>query len=298
MEKCKLLHGLEELRQEREQLSADLKALNQNLQTLTGKRNQSVLHQRRKDGIEPDLNDDNGGDHSIRYGKRRKSDSGDSGTSPNGPNSTETPKTVRLSSVIVQPNRSGPAKERLEAPEEVERRKVILESQKSDKRVFDRNKRMFGMLMGTLERFKSEETDRERLTIKRSRIEERLDQEVERERASVTQEVERMLEQRQHKERLLDKADLRLDILDRFEGWDSTHRHLCNFIRTETKPKIFWLPKEHNPVTERRLKETRDYYGLCRAERTAKLKKEIDELDGEQKEVAVKRGQSPEEDRR
>lgn len=176
----------------------------------------------------------------------------------------------KLLSVLVKPNRQ-------KQPADEAKRKALMESQRNDKQVFDRNRRMFGMLMGTLQQFKTEETDRERLTIKRSRIEEKLELAVEKEKACIDDKLDRVVQQRHHEETHSD--GLKLDIMDRFKNWEHSHQHLCSYIQTQTRPKIFWLPKEHNSLTEKRLKETKDYFSLCVAERKAKLKKELDDFD-------------------
>lgn len=177
---------------------------------------------------------------------------------------------TKLSSVLVHPIR----KEKTLADEA--ERKAVLESQRNDKQAFDRNRRMFGLLMGTLQKFKTEETGRETQKIKRFKIEEKLSS-----IDNVTESIETILE-RPDSENLVKQPevpyDLRTDTTDRLKNWENTHRHLCGFIQTSSKPKIFWLPKEHTATTEKKLKETRDYFSLCIAERTAKFKKEIEQL--------------------
>lgn len=216
------------------------------------------------------------------------------------------PLTRKLNSVLVKPHRCEEVRMERE-------REARLESQRSDTQAMARNKRMFGMLMGTLKRFKTEETNREEKMVQRSQIEEKLEQKVEPveykssgssipksrndnndyetrlrdstpERRPVSYRDRRRTDSGEHEEldrsvtEREDKAGRKLDVMGRFRNWERTHKHLCGFIQTETKPKIFWLPKEHNLFTERRLRETKDYFGLCIAERTAKYKSEINEL--------------------
>lgn len=188
---------------------------------------------------------------------------------------------VRLSSILARPqldiNDDGDDNEQ----DFRKRKEELLQSQRGDRQVFDRNKRMFGMLMGTLKRFKTEETSREEVTLKRSRIDEKL------EISKINEEdlprelplIMRSNEDENDKSRIIDKAELKLDIMGRLKNWENSHKHLVNFIQTETKPKIFWMPKEHIPETEKQLKSTRDYYKLFMAERAAKCKKELDDLE-------------------
>lgn len=270
---------LEKLRKTRDILDTDLKILNDNLKSLTGRATNHLAEEAKVRNLRNDLALDSF-EFIDRPSKRLKQDAIDRlSTSPSSTRSEkdelDTLKNKKLTSVLVLPDWQT-AIESTEA--DAEKRKVILESQRKNKQVFDRNKRMFGMLVGTLKQFKTEETCRERSTSKRSKIEERLELAVEIEREATNKEVDRILEQKQEKEKLLDSTELQLDAIERFKNWDNTNRHLCSYIQTQTKPRIFWLPKEHNPITERKLRETRDYFSLCVAERTAKFKKELEDL--------------------
>lgn len=173
---------------------------------------------------------------------------------------------AKLSSFLIQPDRT------LDLDIE-KKREALLESHRSDPQILARNKRMFGMLMGTLQKFKTEETGRESVTLKRCKVEEKLETSTrEREASDVAVKSSTTVQLLKR----VDKAEARLDEIGRFKNWEKTHRHLGGYIRTETKPRIFWLPRLHNSKTEQRLKETRDYYSLFMAERTAKFKKELE----------------------
>lgn len=148
-------------------------------------------------------------------------------------------------------------------------RKLLVNSQSKDKVTVNRNKRMLGMLIGTLEKFKHEETQRE-----------------EQQKSKLVRDVEEN-EIAQGDPQLIincsnDQCDYtdevtETNVVDLYDNWDKTYRHLGCFIKTETKPKIFWIPKEHTPETERKLRVNRDYYKLLIAEREAKLSKSAKE---------------------
>lgn len=186
---------------------------------------------------------------------------------------------LRLRSFIAQPlpNHSG-ANEK--------DRQAILASQRKDEKIFNRNRRMFGLIRDTLEQFKTEERTRgESLSnLKRARIEEKQglnDPE------SLSQAIEKQTTEGAISKVLVPTCgerfliDYKEDLQKRFNNWERSHKHLGKYIQTETKPKIFWLPKEHNKETERRLRGTKDYFSLCLAERAAKLKKNLDELESD-----------------
>lgn len=181
----------------------------------------------------------------------------------------------KISSVMIQPHKN-------DAIKLAEKKKALLESQRNDKQVFNRNKRMFGMLMGTLQKFKAEETDREHSTIKRTKVEEKLES-IRLDQNDFNRNSAKRFETspKRTSKFAKDLSDSRDEIVNRFQIWDNAHRHLSNFIRTETKPRIFWLPKLPNEITEKKLKESRDYYNLYVAEKVAKHKKELADIDSE-----------------
>lgn len=257
-----------ELNQTGAKLDSDIKLMNCNSKSPPS--DQTILNSTRSP-VKADLN------HNLyrrprisratRGTKRDRSESGDSTSSREDNECHKSGHGIKISSVLVHPNRAS------ELADNEEKRRAILDCQRNDKQVFDRNRRMFGMLMGTLKQFKNEETTRERSTIRRYRVEEKLELAVEDERVNLERKVDQVREER------VDNVELRLDITERFKNWERTHRQLCSYIQTETRPKIFWLPKELDLGTEKKLKETRDYFSLCVAERTAKLKKEFEELE-------------------
>lgn len=184
------------------------------------------------------------------------------------------PTAVRLSSVLVKPSHN--RDDLTDDQDSKKRKEELMQSQRSNRQVFDRNKRMFGMLMGTLKKFKTEETSREEVTLKRTKIDEKLLANSKELPITISRTPDGDSAERSE---IIDKAELKLDIMGRFKNWESSHKYLAGFIQTETKPKLFWTPKEHNPATEKLLKSSRDYFNLFMAERAAKCKKEIDDLE-------------------
>lgn len=171
----------------------------------------------------------------------------------------------RVPSILVQPN----VKRKYGSEVEVgPTRETILDSQRNDKQIFNRNKRMLGLIIGTLEKFKSDEVDRERTTIKRSRIEEKLEQ-----ASTSTDSCDGLREVNSIKEASIDP---KTDAKERHENWTSSHKYLCNYIQTKTEPKIFWIPRSQIPATDSRLRETRDTHETKIEARRAAFEKEMD----------------------
>lgn len=144
-----------------------------------------------------------------------------------------------------------------------------------------RNKRMFGILMGTLKRFKTEENDRAEATTKRSMIESKLN-----EHKSVIDDKplayrDDRLENpvKEARDAIIDLAESKLDATGRFKKWESVHKCLTEFIKTDCEPCIFWCPREHTIQTKQLLETTKYHFEDMIAERTTKFENELTEVD-------------------
>lgn len=163
----------------------------------------------------------------------------------------------------------------------LKRRVEAIEEQKNDARNHTRNKRMFGLLMGTLQKFQSEESERSSVTRKRSEIEQKLEKEAEEEKAHVNQERTQLLKERKLKQAEMKRLQSKVERIEIHERWERTQQPLSSFIQTKSKPCIFYLPKKLTPETEKRLKDTRDKCRMIIAEKRAKIQKELDQIDTE-----------------
>ncbi|XP_010277686.1 PREDICTED: pinin-like [Nelumbo nucifera] len=117
-----------------------------------------------------------------------------------------------------------------------------------DPSLVNRNKRMLGQLLGTLEKFRKEDMhlSATEAYMRRSnslqRAEQRAREESERLRL---QEREQIAEKRKRdltlRARVAAKAEeKKLELL--FLQWSEHHKKLCNFLRTKTEPPIYYLP--------------------------------------------------------
>lgn len=163
---------------------------------------------------------------------------------------------------------------------EVKPRTQALEEQKSDKKSLARNKRMFGMILGTLQKFQNEESMRkDTQSQKRVEIEKKLDEKAEEERNALRRERRELFLVRREKQAQIRRIEHKLLRVEIHQDWERSHQHLGNFIQTKTKPHIFYLPAKHYPESEKRLQETKDKYRLIVAEKRAKVQKELSEID-------------------
>ncbi|KPM11581.1 Pinin-like protein [Sarcoptes scabiei] len=162
--------------------------------------------------------------------------------------------------------------------QEPKERDQVLKEQKDDKKLLSRNKRMLGHLMGTLEKFRSEESKRKDVQ-KRVEIEERLDQAAEEEREAVKKEQEKLYQERQLKMKKMKCLEQKLQIAEIHQEWEKSQQFKKDFIETKNKPNIFWMPVQHNTETLKRLQETKDKYRIVIAEKRAKVLKELSDID-------------------
>lgn len=106
-----------------------------------------------------------------------------------------------------------------------------------------RNKRMFGSLLGTLQKFKKEENILKSKEEKKAQIEKKLEEQEMQEKIKLKQERDALIESRKKKQFEVKALETKMEKWKDLEIWEESHRHLVNFIRTATKPEIFWRPK-------------------------------------------------------
>ncbi|KAG0413337.1 hypothetical protein HPB47_009525 [Ixodes persulcatus] len=137
-------------------------------------------------------------------------------------------------------------------------RKEASADQKGDRRCMERNKRMFGIMLGTLQKFQSEETRRkdQLQSQKRAEIEQKLEEAAEREKAQLRKERQDLFLSRRQKQQSLRRLELKMEVARLHEEAEARQRLLLNFIHTRTKPHIMFKPAKPCPETQKRLKES------------------------------------------
>ncbi|XP_028775319.1 pinin-like [Neltuma alba] len=156
-----------------------------------------------------------------------------------------------------------------------------------DPRLVNRNKRMLGQLLGTLEKFRKEDMQLSgteaymRRSNSLQRAEQRAREESERLRK---EEREQIAEKRRRdltlRARVAAKTEeKKLELL--FLRWSEHHKRLCNFIRTKTEPPIYYLPNkpldENEAALEKRKEETFLEWKNARREELSEYQKQIGE---------------------
>ncbi|EFO22869.1 hypothetical protein LOAG_05613 [Loa loa] len=127
------------------------------------------------------------------------------------------------------------------------------------KEVNVRNRRMFSnLLLGTLQRFQMEEkkiSSVEKVQAeKQKEVERRLRESEEEERERLAREKAALLGKRREKERLIKSLQRKKAIIQYAEQKQEHYRKLQNFIQTQAKPPVFYLPAKHTLRTLELLK--------------------------------------------
>jgi len=145
-----------------------------------------------------------------------------------------------LSRVVV-----GPEKSRDEA--------VAEETKKMDKKEKTRNRRMFGNLLGTLQKFKQDEkrvTDREQ---KKREIEKKIEEKTEKEKEEAKRTKYELFSEKKKQQQEIKMLQIQMERVQQYELWEKNKRREMQYIKTTTAteghPQIFYLPKEHNDKT-------------------------------------------------
>jgi pinin len=123
---------------------------------------------------------------------------------------------------------------------------IAIQSRQND---LERNKRMFGSLLGTLQKFRKEENILKSKEEKREKIEKKLEEQEMQEKIKLKQERETLLASRKRKQLEVKALETKMEKLRDLEVWETQNKNLTKFIKSQTKPEIYWLPKIHNSKT-------------------------------------------------
>lgn len=121
-----------------------------------------------------------------------------------------------------------------------------------------RNKRIFGHLLGTLSQFKSDDKVRSNTTqaIHRKELEAKIEINKAEEIKRLTEEKKKLEGERVRHSQLLELLESKMRVTQEFESWRQNQMRLRKFIRTKTKPYVFYMPKEMNEETRKLVEDT------------------------------------------
>ncbi|KAL5714495.1 hypothetical protein ACHQM5_016447 [Ranunculus cassubicifolius] len=166
----------------------------------------------------------------------------------------------------------------------------------------NRNRRMFGSILGTLEKFQKEDQQLSSTEayMRRSDSLQRAEQRAREESENLRQqEREKIAEKRREdltlRARVSAKAEeKKLELL--FLHWSQHHNNLGNYLRTKAEPQIYYMPKkplEEDPsVAEQRKEKAFQEWKAARREELTEYQKQIEEQYLEKVELEFERWQN------
>uniref|UniRef100_A0A0C9S1Z0 PNN_1 protein n=1 Tax=Fopius arisanus TaxID=64838 RepID=A0A0C9S1Z0_9HYME len=135
-------------------------------------------------------------------------------------------------------------------PREIPSRQDVIRRENVDERSKQRNKRMFGALLGTLQKFRQEETKLKAKEDKKAEVEARVEEAKRREKEELRRERQQLFLSRKRQLAEVKALEAKLARSKQFQEWRSSQLPLANFIRTRAQPPIYYLPKRKHPRTD------------------------------------------------
>lgn len=172
-----------------------------------------------------------------------------------------------ISSRVIPQTRELPSKEDILAAQGDERSKA-------------RNRRMFGALLGTLQRFRQEETRMRDKEDKRATVEKKLEEQAKQEKEEMKKERQELFHDRRRKQQEIRRIEFKIQRVKEQDQWEAQHRPLLNFIQTKAKPSLFYLPKIQNTKTEERLVASQKLIAKMMEKKRATVQEELERFEG------------------
>jgi len=145
---------------------------------------------------------------------------------------------------------------------------------KTDDKTKSRNKRMFGMLLGTLQKFKDDSAQKTDKDIRREEINKKLEEAEKKEKEELSLQRRELFTERRAKQAELNALQRKVDMAELQEEWDKHGEKLSHFIMTKANPPIFYLPAKHNDKTQKLLEESTRSVKRAMAKRRAEIEEE------------------------
>ncbi|KAL0123338.1 hypothetical protein PUN28_005700 [Cardiocondyla obscurior] len=135
-------------------------------------------------------------------------------------------------------------------PREIPSRQEVIRRERTDERSRQRNKRMFGALLGTLQKFRQEETKLKAKEDKKAEVEARVEEARRREKEELRKERQQLFSSRKRQLAEVRVLEAKLARSRQFQDWRNAQLPLASFIKTQTQPPIYYLPKHKDSQTD------------------------------------------------
>lgn len=146
-------------------------------------------------------------------------------------------------------------------PREIPSRQEVIRRERIDERSRQRNKRMFGALLGTLQKFRQEETKLKAKEDKKAEVEARVEEARKREKEELRRERQQLFLSRKRQLAEVRALEAKLARSRQFQDWRNAQLSLASFIKTRAQPSIYYIPKRKHSQTDMLLvQSTKELY--------------------------------------
>ncbi|RLU18898.1 hypothetical protein DMN91_009256 [Ooceraea biroi] len=141
-------------------------------------------------------------------------------------------------------------------PREIPSRQEVIRRERTDERSRQRNKRMFGALLGTLQKFRQEETKLKAKEDKKAEVEARVEEARRREKEELRRERQQLFLSRKRQLAEVRALEAKLARSRQFQDWRNGQLPLASSIKTRAQPSIYYTPKRKHPQTDALLEQS------------------------------------------
>lgn len=181
----------------------------------------------------------------------------------------------------------------------IKRREDLIKMQNKFNGAEQRNKRIVGVILGTLRQFKNEDTERSSTTqaISRKELEKKIEIKKVEEKKKILEEKKKLEEERSFALNKIRILEQKISLTKEFSQWKNNQLQYKKFIRTKTKPFIFYLPKVLDTKSSTLLEETSVQIDEQIAKKLKITEDEIKKLQQEEQEEDEKMNKNKEENK-
>ncbi|XP_014355744.2 pinin [Papilio machaon] len=162
---------------------------------------------------------------------------------------------------------------------ELPTRAAVLRAQGDDEQARTRNRRIFGSLLGTLQKFKQEEIVLQTKEEKKAQVERKIEEQARLQKEKEQKERKTLFAERENKKATIKALEVKMARVEEFEKWEKSQKDLANFILTKTRPHIYWLPKKMTEKAMEKLNSSRKYHEKCMIKKRQELQEELQRIE-------------------
>lgn len=95
---------------------------------------------------------------------------------------------------------------------------------------------------------------------KKAQVERKIEEAARLEKEREQKERKTLFADREHKKATIKALEAKMGRVAEFERWETSQKHLGNFILTKAKPHVYWLPKKMNDKANEKLSSSRIFH--------------------------------------